>query len=304
MKPTLLYLVGLPASGKSLQASIISIQYNAKIHSSDKIREELFKNENDQSNNELVFQTMNERTKNDLLKNRNVIYDATNINYKRRKAFVNGLNKVDCWKVCVLMATPYEDCISQNHNRDRQVPISTITKMYKNFYIPQKYEGWDDIVVVWNYDKKDFDLNDLFNGEYGLNKIDQDNPNHTLTIGGHCIKCATELESFYKGISIELFNAALLHDIGKRITKEFKDSKGEPSDIAHYYQHHLVSAYDSLFYSNENDNSRLLTANYIQWHMQPFVMESEKSKEKYRRFWGEEFYNDIILLHEADVRAH
>jgi predicted kinase len=124
------------------------------------------------------------------LKNNNVVYDATNIDYKRRKAFVESLNKVDCWKICVLIATPYEDCIRQNHKRDRQVPIPVISKMYKNFYIPQAYEGWDDITIVWNYDRSKYDIHELFTGINGLNQMNQDNPHHTLTIGQHCITCA------------------------------------------------------------------------------------------------------------------
>ena len=306
MKPTLFYLVGLPASGKSVEANLISQQYNANIHSSDKIREELFTDENNQDNNELVFKTMLERTKSDLLKNNNVIYDATNINYKRRKAFVESLNKIDCYKICILMATPYDDCIKYNQERERQVPKYVIDKMYKNFYIPQKYEGWDEIQTVWNYNQTNFEIENLFNGENGLNKINQDNPHHSSTIGVHCSRCAGEIFSMSLNeiYNPELFEAALLHDIGKRFTKEFKDSKSEPSDIAHYYQHHLVSAYDSLFYTDIFDDiSRLKVANYIQWHMQPFVMESDKQKEKYRKLWGDQFYEEIMLLHEADERA-
>jgi len=308
MQPTLFYLCGLPASGKSLRANYIKEEHNAIVHSSDTIRKELFGDEDSQGDNELVFKTMFERTKRDLLDSHNVVFDATNISYKHRKAFLTDLSKVDCKKICVLIATPYEDCLTYNLTRDRQVPEYVITRMYKNFYIPQKYEGWDDIQIVWNYDKSKFDANVLFDGDNGLNSISHDNPNHTYTIGQHCIACATQLlTSQYKSVLLngELLIAAYLHDIGKRFTKEFKDSKGEPSDIAHYYQHQLVSAYDSLFYTGGfNDTSRLKIANYIQWHMQPFFTDSDKSKEKYRKLWGDQFYDDIMLLHKADLDAH
>jgi hypothetical protein len=45
----------------------------------------------------------------------------------------------------------------------------------------------------------------------------------------------------------------------------------------------------------------------IRWHMQPYFWEKDnntKSQNKYRRLWGEELYNDIMLLHEADKVAH
>lgn len=301
----MLMLVGLPASGKSYEAEDLSKQYKANIHSSDAIRKELLNNVNDQNNNEKVFKELTNRIKTDLIAGHNTIFDATNINYKRRKAFVESLNKIDYYPICVFIATPYEECLENNKNRDRSIPEEVISNMYRNIYIPQVYEGWEDIIVKWNYNKEEFDLNNLFNGENGLNKISQDNPNHTLTIGRHCSKCASEIEEMNSEVTYELFQAALLHDIGKRFTKGFKNSKGETTEIAHYFQHHLVSAYDSLFYANMtfDDNERLLIANYIQWHMQPFFMDSDKTKEKYRRLWGDQFYNDIMLLHEADKRA-
>jgi predicted kinase/predicted HD phosphohydrolase len=294
--------VGLPASSKSTIAEEYSKTYNATIHSSDAIRKELFDDENYQEDNEQVFKTLTDRIKNDLRNNKNTIYDATNISYKRRMAFLTSLNKIDCYKICLFVATPYEKCLENNRNRERKIPDYVITNMYKNIYIPQNYEGWDDIVLVDNFDKSKYDLHDLFNGENGLNFISQDNPNHTLTIGHHCLKCASELELISPNLSYELYQAALLHDIGKRFTKEFKNIKGEVTDIAYYYQHHLVSAYDSLFYSTES--MRLKIANYIQWHMQPFFMETEKTKEKYRKLWGDQFYKEIMSLHEADKRAH
>ena len=42
IKPSLYYLIGLPASGKSYYAEKISNIFNANIHSSDNIREELY----------------------------------------------------------------------------------------------------------------------------------------------------------------------------------------------------------------------------------------------------------------------
>jgi len=47
----------------------------------------------------------------------------------------------------------------------------------------------------------------------------------------------------------------------------------------------------------------LKTCTYIQWHMQPFFNEKQKTKDKYKNLWGEEFYDNIMLLHEADKLA-
>ena len=89
-------IVGLPASGKSTYAKELSEKYNANIHSSDVIREELSGDVNNQNINSKVFQTLHSRIKEDLRNGKNCIYDATNINYKRRMAFLQELNKIPC----------------------------------------------------------------------------------------------------------------------------------------------------------------------------------------------------------------
>lgn len=294
-------LVGLPASGKSTVGKELSQELNATIHSSDSLREELFGNINEVSKNNELFTELHRRIKRDLSSNKNVIYDATNISYKKRKSFIENLNNIPCQKVCYLIATPYEKCLEQNQLRERIVPEYIIERMYKSIYIPQYYEGWDEINIVWNINHE-FDTHVLFNGENGLNKINQDNPNHTLTIGNHCLKCIGLCEEILD--DFELNMAALYHDIGKRFTKQFKNGKGEDTDIAHYYQHHLVSAYDSLFYLKGLETESILNiTNYIQWHMQPFFIKSDKAKDKFIRLVGQEFYDKLIILHEADKNA-
>lgn len=295
-------IVGLPASGKSKIADELSVKENAIIHSSDSLREELFGDVNECNKNNELFQELHKRIKQDLKDSKNVIYDATNISWKRRKAFLEELKKINCQKICYLIATPYDICLQQNKNRERQVPEHVIRKMYLNFYIPQLYEGWDEIHITWNENKYYFDTHLLFNGENGLNFINQDNPHHTLTIGKHCLKCMQlcqqQLDDF------ELNMAALYHDIGKRFTKQFKNAKGEDTEIAHYFNHHLVSAYDTLFYLMDlNEETLLNITNYIQWHMQPFFIKTEKAKRKFINLVGQEFYDKLLILHEADKMA-
>lgn len=292
-------MAGLPGSGKS---HYIKTLKNMVIHSSDSIRKELYGDENIQGKSQEVFGILHKRIKRDLKNGLNVVYDACNINYKRRKAFLEELNKIECYKECCLIATPYEQCIERNKLRDRQVPEHVINKMYKNFFIPQKYEGWDDINIEWNCKKNDYSLAELFNELY---VIKQDNPHHTLTIGNHCLKA----RDFMCGLTddYKLIVAAILHDIGKLETKEFKNYKGEATEHAHFYQHHLVSAYNSLFYLYklcDDDEDILAICNYVQWHMQPFFIETEKAKTKFIKLVGEEFYNNLMKLHSADKMAH
>ena len=101
-------MVGIPASGKSLYAQNIAEQENAVVHSSDVLRKEMFGDECVNDKNNVLFTELHKRIKSDLKAGRNVIYDACNISYKRRKAFIKELKGIECEKICCLVATPYK----------------------------------------------------------------------------------------------------------------------------------------------------------------------------------------------------
>ena len=287
----LFVMIGLPGSGKTTCAKILSKSEEAIIVSSDEIRKELFGDINDQTQNEKVFEEVEKRIINGL-KEKNVIYDATNINYKRRMVFLQKIK--DAQKIAILIAVPYEECIERNNQRERKIPEEVITRMYYNFYIPQYYEGFDDIRIHFNTERNYWTY-DLLKE---LDKIQQDNPYHTLTIGKHCKKTALLLKKY------PLFRVGLLHDIGKAETKTFINTKGERTEIAHYYNHEKVSAYMSLFYTRGMDESRQLEiANLIQWHMLLHKELSEKTVNKYKKMLGEETWENLKLLYEADLKA-
>ena len=86
-------MVGLPASGKSTIAKEIAKSKKAIIVSSDELRKELLGDINEQSQNAKIFEEVEKRIK-EGLKQGNVVYDACNINYKKRRAFLQKLNKM------------------------------------------------------------------------------------------------------------------------------------------------------------------------------------------------------------------
>ncbi len=237
-------MVGLPASGKSTYAQTLSEQYNAIICSSDHIREELFNDVNDQSHNAEVFKELYIRIKNYLQNGQSVIMDSTNISYKRRMAFLQELKNIPCEKICILMATPYKECLKNNANRDRVVPEEVIERMYKNFNIPFFYEGWNQIIV--EYGKEEY------HGNYGYPtslmeltmSFDQNNKHHTLSLGEHLRNTAHNLPCYHNEefdiYEYALIIAAILHDGGKIFTKDFHNGKGEPTEDAHYFNHNNV----------------------------------------------------------------
>lgn len=295
-------MIGLPASGKSTIAKEISESEDAVIISSDEIRRE-WGNVNDQSQNAKVFEKVEKRLKQNILDGRNVIFDATNISYKKRRAWLERFNKYDIQKIAVLVATPYEECLKRNSKRERKVPEEVITRMYHNFYIPQYYEGFDEIQIKYNSDYMFF-FDDLVD-------IPQDNPHHTLSVLKHCYKVEDLLTEWNKQQSIPINFAGRLHDIGKLKTKTFTNKKGETTDIAHYYDHEKVSTYDSLFYVNLRSRIEiskdidfvLETLKLIQWHMVLHFDLSEKTIIKYKNLLGNNTWRDLEILHKADCEA-
>jgi predicted kinase len=254
--PTFTMLVGLPGSGKSNFAE--QLKNRNIIHSSDKLRKELYGDENVQKYNSELFVELHRRIKEDLKKGKNVIYDATNLKKKRRIALLEELKKIPCKKVCVCIMTPYEDCLKYNSKRERKAPEDVIKNMYMSWNPPAKEEGFDKIYYKYNFIDdyrtvlERYTISTLFNGECGIDNFNQENSHHALSLGQHCEKAyryvidkfSTE-ENWHSLLCL----ATLLHEIGKVFTKTKFNSKGIEDGDAHYFQHHCVGAYDSLFYT-------------------------------------------------------
>lgn len=302
-------MVGLPGSGKSTYAKKLAKEMNAVILSSDALREEMYGDINDQEHNNEVFAELHRRCKDLLNKQVNIIYDATNLKTKNRMFFLNELKGIDCHKKAIVMATPYELCLQNNSLRDRKVPEEVIKRMRENFHFPLYNEGFDEIKFVWNMGNARYDI---FETLQIAKEFDQCNSHHTLTLGEHMWLTAMNLPI---GKFDELLGmAASIHDIGKLDTQVFANRNGESSEEAHYYQHQYVGAYNAMFYLKQYDDMNngfkdeeiLHICTLIQYHMHPYIAwkDSEKSKNRDRRLLGEDMYNEVILLHEADKAAH
>lgn len=309
MIPKLFFYVGLPGSGKSTHAKKIAKEYNAAIFSSDTLREELYGDASIQKDHAKLFTELHRRIKDCLREGNNAIHDATNINYKQRMAFLAELKNIPCEKICIVMATPYEECVKRcSERKERNVPARVVNRMYRQFDIPWYFEGWDDIQVEYGEYENSFGW--IWDWIENVDTFDQCNPHHELTLGEHCrqtVRNADKLCAEYQGfvMSGPLRYAAMIHDCGKPFTKTFKNSKGEVTEYAHYYNHERTGSYDSLFY--EMASNKLYVAALIRWHMQPYFWEkddNEKSHNKYKKLWGENFYRDVMILHRADKEAH
>ena len=94
-----------------------------------------------------MFKILHSRVKHDLSNGKNVIYDATNLNKRRRIAFIRELKNIPCKNVCVCVVKDYDKCIRDNSNRERIVPEDVIRRQLINWQPPHKHEGFDEIEV-------------------------------------------------------------------------------------------------------------------------------------------------------------
>ena len=291
-RPKLILLCGIPGSGKTFYAEKIKDSYSYIVHlSSDAIRKELYGDESIQGNPSEVFSLMQNRAIEFLNNGYDVIYDATNITRKDRASIIAKCPKFAQIK-CHIIWAPIEICIERDAARERTVGKEVIDRMLKRFQAPYYDEGIDEIEVIL---PENFNQQKYIDDSMNAMKIPHDNPHHTLDIYNHC-------ESAYEyTVNNDMYDntlafAASLHDVGKPYVKSFVNTKGEPSDTAHYYQHQCVGAW--MVYGLVVNNIRVAVAWLVSTHMAPFL------NEKYYKNLPAYLKNSVDLLHEADLAAH
>ena len=317
----LIFLVGLPGCGKSTYAdSYMNDHPNTVILSSDDIRLQLWGDANDQQNPSRVFDEMLKGTIHFLNEGQDVIYDATNLVAKTRKATLAKIRKSvkeDFIAQCIFVACPLSECKRRQGDRERKVPVEVIDRMVRQFETPWYNEGWDQIDVVCGSPTKQ----SVDREHWRMLGESHDNPHHTASLEIHCANCEMNMRDALSTVKwvhertyTLLIEAAYNHDLGKHKTKAFFDSKGNPSEVAHYYNHNNVGAYLWLTGDKCNEwttREFLYIALLIQWHMQPFFLRDENGdyRPKFEHWcekhgFDEMFCETIIMLHEADKAAH
>ena len=277
---TLNIMIGIPGSGKSNYAKKYLLINNSVYLSSDDIRIELYGFE-DQTHNDVVFETMKKRTLNALKEGKDVIYDATNLNKKRRGGIINEAHKLDAQVDAYLCCTPINIILERNITRaERQLPWDKLVQMIQSIEPPMYYEGFDNIYLIDGGMYNDvYDYNNL------LEKYEdycQFNPYHNETLSEHMIAVAKKAEELGANLKNDvdrniLWQAARYHDISKPYTKQFNCKKGYNT----YYGHEKVSVYmymchvrkqqmrDSLNrvrLSNDSYKIGALILNHMEWY--------------------------------------
>ena len=294
--PIFVIMVGLPGSGKSTMAKKIGY----KIFSSDEYRQRLFGDVNDQSNNNNLFRILHKDIKDCLLSGESCILDATNINRKSRRQALAAVAGIPCHKVAFVVCPPWSTVVKQNSNRTRVVPMEALERMIRQFEFPQEFEGFDCILAENGYTTAYAEH--LSHKLAKMSGFDQHNPHHLYDLAGHCIRVAHKFPSY------DVRNeAGYYHDIGKLYTQRF-DEKG----IAHYYNHDNIGAYIVASYTDFGkiefgkivDIRTQLLLFYINYHMRAHNdFCSPKAEKKYRKLFGDELFDNLMVFAEADRLA-
>ncbi|MFK7678706.1 AAA family ATPase [Bacillus sp. Wb] len=320
-------LCGIPASGKSTLSKKLLETGEYVVLSSDEIREELTGDVNNQEANVTVFDVMNQRTVDLLNSGKNVIYDATNINRKRRKHLINHVIKAN-EKVIYYINEHIDTIRFRDIKRSRTVGDEPIDRMYKTLHIPVLNEGWDEVNFVspridkyltdYRYScesvlNKDTNHDDLFKelGRYirdftVITDLPQDSKYHSFSVSRHTYHVYKYIkENYNESNKTMMLWAAVLHDLGKGFCKSFVNHKGEETKHANFIGHEYVSSQLAAYWLSilgYDDKFIKDVVTLTQFHMYP-MNASEKKMKEINMLLGDELFNKLMILHEADLQA-
>ena len=146
----LIMLIGIPGSGKTTHSVELSKKYNAKVISSDKVRQ-TFAGIEEKDVFPTVYRLCIEELKNGV----NVILDATHITPKVRKRTFDSLDQygVPYDKIGIYFDTPVDVCVKRVEIRNQDpnelfLPLDVIESYGKNIVMPTKEEGFEEIIVI------------------------------------------------------------------------------------------------------------------------------------------------------------
>ena len=285
-----IFTIGISGSGKTTWARN---QEGYMVLDSDQIRYEIYGDASCQDNPAKVFEIMYQRGRGLLRANQSVIFCSTNLSMKNRINAIRQLQNANPETTfrAVVLNVPLNICLSQNVARDRIVPEYVLRRQMAQFQMPVAAEGWDKIEIITprKYDRVKFCRGVWKDVDAAGN---QENPHHTLVLRDHLIKTIENLNITHMSDEnkISMIEAAAVHDIGKCYTRSYDDLH-----VAHYYGHDNYGAYISM-----NMGMPFEVIQLVNYHMLPF---NKQGISTWQARLGEELWNKIMILHDADTRA-
>ena len=322
--------MGLPSSGKSTRAKKLKeTMEKVVLLSSDDLREEMFGDRQDVEHHAEVFEELHKRAKEALKQGVDVIYDATNINSKRRIGFLRQLPK----GVTKELYFVNEDVLitkEQDRKREFTVGEEVVDKMYKSLQVPYSHEKWDKITIDLGYDSEPFEsaekerekftkisqklvsyeefcdilesgsLINIFNDMLGL---PQDNPHHTFTVDKHSYYVYEYIfNNYHKEDREDLIIASVFHDIGKPYCKTFDQGLR----YARYFGHDNVGGQLTLRWLmllGYPQERALKIASLVGLHMRKSFVLDYQGDRKLEKLVGEETFIKLNYIRQADIQA-
>jgi predicted kinase len=148
MQSKLAVMVGISGSGKSTFAHGLKTSLNAELVETDAIRVELTGTADDQTQNGRVFQVAKKRVNDYLAQGKNAIIDATSLNPKERKDWINIGKANNAEVIAYFINVSPEVAKQRNNSRLRKVPDWVIDRQVSKLIVPTKSEGFDKTVTI------------------------------------------------------------------------------------------------------------------------------------------------------------
>ena len=142
----LFILVGPPASGKSTWGKNFAEKTGAAYVSTDSIRAEIGSGESDQSVSYAAFSIARQRVTNALSQRKNAIIDATNVNPKSRKDWINIGKSSNSYIVAIVFEVSKEELYKRDLKRDRHVGKEIIDRFVDKYSRPDTTEV-DKVII-------------------------------------------------------------------------------------------------------------------------------------------------------------
>ena len=280
------------AENQPTQKKLLEQNPDAVYLASDLIRKELYGSESITGDKNKVFRLLHSRVKEELKKDKTVIFDATNLTRKaRRNAFEDAKGPVI--KEVHIVWAPIHACIDRDKKRTRVVGRKDIMRLATGFQAPWWDEGMDTIKIIVTHPPHNYTR--YINRCKRDMQIPHDNPYHSLSVWDHCV--AARVHAIDAHYPETVIYAALFHDIGKPITKTFREDPKTGNQIAHYYQHDNIGGW--MAYGITSDPEQAIELAWlIGNHMQPYF------NTKYYQNLDPRYRELIDQLHDCDVQAH
>ena len=146
-KNALIILVGPPASGKSTWGREFAKKNNVMYVSTDTIRGEIGKGEDDQSVSPQAFTIAKQRVSQALSQGKHAMIDATSVNTKSRKDWVTIGREHDAYIIAVTFEVSTAELYRRDAQRPRHVGREVIDRFFNKYERPAQSELIDKVVI-------------------------------------------------------------------------------------------------------------------------------------------------------------